>query len=296
MKNIYNEKWLNKNTSSLSGKTVAITGSTGGLGKALCRYLAYLGASLILIDRNAARSDEVKNSLICDFPEISVKCINADLEDISSVRSACELLAEEPIDIFIHNAGAYSIPRKTCSTGYDNVFQINFVSSYYIIKKLLPVLSQRHGRVVVVGSIAHNYSKTDVTSIDFANRTKASKVYGNAKRYLMFSLYGIKDQAENTSVSVTHPGISFTGITAHYPKLIFALIKHPMKIIFMKPKKAVLSILKGVFEPCENYEWIGPRLFDVWGLPKKKKLNTASKKEIEFIQSTAERIYTELDK
>ena len=134
LKNIYNEKWLSKNTSSLSGKTVAVTGSTGGLGGALCRYLGYLGASLILIDRNQKRSAEVKNALVSEFPEISVKCINADLEDISSVRSACKALLNEPIDVFIHNAGAYSIPRKICTTGYDNVFQINFVSPYYIIK------------------------------------------------------------------------------------------------------------------------------------------------------------------
>lgn len=294
LKNIYNEKWLSKNTSSLSGKTVALTGSTGGLGGALCRYLGYLGASLILIDRNQKRSAEVKNALVSEFPKISVKCINADLEDISSVRSACKALLNEPIDVFIHNAGAYSIPRKICTTGYDNVFQINFVSPYYIIKELLPLLEKRHGRIVVVGSIAHNYSKTDAESIDFADRTKASKVYGNAKRYLMYSMYGAVKDKPSVSVSVTHPGISFTGITAHYPKLIFALIKHPMKIIFMKPKKAALSILKGVFEPCGNCEWIGPRIFDVWGLPVKRRLSTASEKEIEFIQNTAEKIYNEL--
>ena len=51
------EKWLKKNTSSLSGKTVAITGSTGGLGAPLCAYLSRLGASLILVDRNKSRSE-----------------------------------------------------------------------------------------------------------------------------------------------------------------------------------------------------------------------------------------------
>ena len=86
MKNTFYDKWLDKNTNSLEGKTVAITGSTGGLGKALCRYLAKLGASLILVDRNAIRSNDVKNTLISEFPNIGVKCINADLSDISSVK------------------------------------------------------------------------------------------------------------------------------------------------------------------------------------------------------------------
>ena len=50
------EKWLNENTSSLWGKNVAITGSTGGIGVELCEYLCKLGANLILVDRNLQKS------------------------------------------------------------------------------------------------------------------------------------------------------------------------------------------------------------------------------------------------
>lgn len=285
------EKWLKENTSSLSGKLVAITGSTGGLGQEICRYLLKLDASLILLDRNAERSNSLRERLLSEYMGGSVRCINLDLEDMDSVRSAISRLLDEPIDVFIHNAGAYSIPRHKCSTGFDNVFQINFVSPYYIINELLPLLNERSGRVVVVGSIAHNYSKTDAEDIDFSIREQASKVYGNAKRYLMFSLFPLSKKTPNVSFSVTHPGISFTNITAHYPKLIFAVIKHPMKVIFMKPRIACLSILRGIFEPCEECEWIGPRFFDVWGLPKKKTLKTCSTDEREFILQTAENIY-----
>lgn len=288
------EKWLENNTKSLDGKTVALTGSTGGLGRELCRYLLKLGASLILIDRNGARSEALKKELEAEFSACRVKRITADLENIDSVRAATSELLNENIDVFVHNAGAYSIPRRTASTGFDNVFQINFISPYYMIKKLLPRLAERGGRVVVVSSIAHNYSKTDPESFDFADRKRASLVYGNAKRYLTYSMYGLFKNESRADVSVAHPGISFTGITAHYPKFIFAIIKNPMKIIFMKPKKACLSILRAVFEPCQANEWIGPRLFNVWGMPKKKRLRTASPEEIEFIGKTAEKIYAEL--
>ena len=40
-------RWLNKNTDSLKGKTVVISGSTGGIGQELCEYLAFLGANII---------------------------------------------------------------------------------------------------------------------------------------------------------------------------------------------------------------------------------------------------------
>ena len=288
-------KWIYKNTESLKGKTIAVTGSTGGIGIHLCRFLAELGASLVLVNRNAKTSEIQADSLEKDFG-VNVKFVKADLSNMSSVAIATEKLMQMPIDVFIHNAGAYSIPRYICDTGYDNVFQINFISPYYMIKKLLPILRERKGRVVAVGSIAHNYSKSDKSNIDFASNSKASKVYGNAKRYLMFSLYRLFESETDVTLSITHPGISFTGITAHYPKLIFAVIKHPMKIIFMKPRKACLSVLKGVFEETQMCRWIGPKYFDVWGRPKSKKLKTSTKEEINFIGETAEKIYSETEK
>lgn len=288
------KKWLDMNTKSLSGKTVAITGSTGGIGNVLCDYIAALGANLILIDRNSQKSAAFKSELNKKYPKTEITLIKADLESEESVLAACDKLEKMPIDIFIHNAGAYSIPRHNCKNGFDNVYQINFLSPYYMINRLLNTLRKHDGaRVIVVGSIAHNYSKSDANNPDFKGVKASSKAYGNAKRYLMFSLYELFKNEKDVALSVTHPGITFTNITAHYPKLIFAIIKNPMKIIFMKPKKAALSILYGLFNSTEYHTWIGPRFFNVWGLPKKQKLKTCSIKESEQIAKTAN---TALDK
>ncbi len=287
------QAWLNKNTSSLKGKTVAVSGSTGGLGKELCYYLASLDANLILLDRNKKRSDEHASELSSRFG-VYVKTFTLDLSDFESVKICTDRLKSEKIDFLIHNAGAYSIPRRICNTGYDNVFQINFVSPYYMTKELLPSLRKQKGRVIAVGSIAHNYSEIDENDLDFRTRDASSKVYGNSKRHLMFSLYSLFEGETDVTLSVVHPGITFTNITAHYPKLIFAIIKHPMKVIFMKPKKAALCLLKGVFEQTENRTWIGPRLFNVWGSPSKKALKTCSADEQRIIFKRAEDVYRHL--
>ena len=288
------KKWLDKNTESLKGKRVAITGSTGGLGRELSRYLAYLGAELVLVDRNLTRSLALKSELEAEFPATMIRCVTADLSDLSSVKAAAIELNSLGIDYLLHNAGAYSIPRKVCDTGYDNVFQINFLSPYYLTRTVMGGIKEKGGKVVIVGSIAHNYSKTDKGDVDFKTRKKASLVYGNAKRFISYSALKLTENPDAPEISVTHPGISFTGITSHYPKLIFALIKHPMKIIFMRREKAALSILKGVFDNTKPYEWIGPRLFNVWGLPTKKPLKTATVEEIDFIFNEAQRIYEEV--
>lgn len=273
------QRWFEKNTCSLNGKVIAITGATGGLGEPLCRHLAHLGADLILLARSQKKLDALTATLLAEYPDLSVRSILLDLEDIGVVRNAAEQLKTMRPDVLIHNAGAYSIPRHTTSLGVDNVFQINCLAPYYLTGEIMDALKDASGHVVIVGSIAHTYSVTDEMDVDFSTRRAASKVYGNAKRRFMLAEYERFEREKGISLSIVHPGITLTNITAHYPKLIFAVIKHPMKVIFMSPKKAALCIVKGLFESCEYGEWIGPRWFNIWGIPRKIKLKTFAKNE-----------------
>lgn len=284
--------WIRKNMPSMVGKTVAISGATGGIGQELCRHLAGLGAALLLLDRNSERSLAWIEKLKGEFPALNARHLRLDLSDFSTVRSVTGELLASPPDYLIFNAGAYHVPRYTTSMGHDNVFQINFVAPYYMAHELLPVMRERGGRIVAVGSIAHNYSHIDLEDIEFLTRTQSSKVYGNAKRFLMFSLFGLNK--DGNTITVAHPGITLTNITAHYPKLIYAIIKHPMKVIFMSPRRASLSILAAMVQETQQNEWFGPSLFDIWGLPKKKLLKTCPADEAAEICSEAEKIVANL--
>ena len=283
--------WIEKRMPNLSGKTVAVSGATGGIGQELCRHLASLGASLLLLDRNSERSKAWIENLKIEFPTLNASHLRLDLADFDTVKIVTEELQKSPPDFLIFNAGVYHVPRYTTSIGFDNVFQINFLAPYYMARTLLPLIKERGGRIVAVGSIAHNYSHIDLNDIEFLTRTQSSKVYGNAKRFLMFSLFGLN---ESDTITVAHPGITLTNITAHYPKVIYAIIKHPMKVIFMSPCRASLSILAAMVQDAEKNEWFGPALFDIWGLPKKKVLKTCSNEEAEQICTVAEKIYNQL--
>ena len=286
--------WLAKHTASLKGKTVVITGATGGLGAELCRSVLALEGRLVLVNRSADKSRTLRGELLEEYPAGRIDCLLADLTDMDSVKTACTRLEQEPMDFLILNAGAYAIPRKTCATGYDNVFQTNFVSHYYMVRRLLPVLAQRKAKVLAMGSIAHNYSKTDPDDIDFAGRKQASKVYGNSKRYLMFALTELLKNNPDVRFAIAHPGIAFTNITAHYPPLLFAIIKYPMKVIFLQPYQAARSMVQAMFREVPYLHWIGPRLFDIWGNPSVKALTTCDEAERRRIFETAEAIYAKL--
>ena len=285
------DAWMKQNMPSMAGKTVAISGATGGIGQELCRHLAGLGSSLLLLDRNSERSNAWIEKLKADFPTLNARHLRLDLADFDTVRSVTEELQKTTPDYLIFNAGAYHVPRYTTSVGHDNVFQINFLAPYYMARTLLPSIKARGGRIVAVGSIAHNYSHIDINDVEFLTRSQSAKVYGNAKRFLMFSLFGL---GEENTVTIAHPGITPTNITAHYPKVIYALIKHPMKVIFMSPRRASLSILAAMVHNAEKNEWFGPSLFDVWGLPKKKLLKTCSAEEAAEICKIAEKMLADL--
>ena len=268
------KRWFDRHTRSLAGKRVAVCGATGGIGEALCRHLARLGAQLWLCCRSEAKTRALIAALRADYPDLAATFVPLDLEDAASVNAAVAILTQTPPHVLIHNAGAYAVPRHTTAQGVDNVFAINCLSPYVLTERLLAPMAEVGGHVVCVGSIAHNYSQIDPADTDFATRTAASKVYGNAKRHLMLALYERFVGVKGVTLSVVHPGITFTNITAHYPKWLFCIIKHPMKVIFMPPRRAALSVLRGVFEPTAYGQWIGPRLFDVWGLPRKRNLHT----------------------
>lgn len=286
------DTWLKTHTHSLAGRRVAVTGPTGGLGAVLCADLAALGAQLILLGRNPGAMAALRRQLEQEHPGCVLREIPVDLEDIGQVRAACDQLEDEPPDILFLAAGAYSIPRHRCSTGFDNVFQINYVSHEYMLRRLAPVMVSRPGaRVVAVGSIAHRYAATDPEDVDFSTRRAASKVYGNSKRYLMASCWEYFAQPEvrrqGVTLAVVHPGITYTNITAHYPPWLFTLIKHPMQWIFMSRRRACLSLLQGAFEETGYGEWIGPRWFDVWGLPVKRRVRSLPPEECRRIAATA---------
>lgn len=283
------------NNDNLFGKTIAITGATGGLGVEVCLHLASMGANLILINRNLTKSDRLKQQILDKYPNVKIEIIVADLSNFESVKSAVKNLKNMSIDTLILNAGIYNVPRFITDIGYDNVFTTNFISHYYMVKQLLPTLEKaKDPKVVAVGSIAHNYCKLNINDVDYSNNSKHAKVYGNSKRFLMFSLYELFKTQNKVKLSIVHPGVTFTNITNHYPKLVYALIKYPMKILFPNPKKASLHIVSGVVNSTDYHYWIGPKILSVWGRPKLSKLKTCIAEESKHIFAIAENIYGKL--
>lgn len=219
-----------------------------------------------------------------------------DMFDMNSVKLFVCKLMQEKFDMLIINSAVYNVPRKISSAGFDNVFQINFISPYFIIKKLIHSMRKnRDSKVIIIGSIAHNYSRANFNDIQKLKTKKQSVIYGNSKRFLMFATQKLLS-VNNINLAIVHPGVTLTNMTNHYPVIINPLVKLGIKTLFPAPQKASLSILAGIYINTSHNEWIGPAKHNVWGYPKLQKLSTCSESEQIKIFETAENIYNSLNK
>ena len=94
--------------SGLQGKTVVITGATGGLGRATALQLVSKAAFVIIIARNNTKASEV----IKEIEEQGGKgrFIIADLASMKDTKQAAESITKvtDRLDVLINNAGAHS--------------------------------------------------------------------------------------------------------------------------------------------------------------------------------------------
>ena len=69
-----------------------------------------------------------------------------------------------------------------------------------------------------------------------------------------------------------------------------------MKWLFLSAKKGSLSIVKAMFTSLGEGEWIGPRVFGVWGIPKVGKYGGRSGQETQALYLAAQKIQEEIQR
>uniref|UniRef100_A0A6M2EF98 Ketoreductase domain-containing protein n=1 Tax=Populus davidiana TaxID=266767 RepID=A0A6M2EF98_9ROSI len=147
----------------IEDKVVWITGASRGIGEALAKQLASLGAKLILSSRNEAELERVKNQLTGKHAPGEVKIIPLDLasgEEFlkEAVEKAESFFSGAGVDYMIHNA-AYERPKSTAldvnEESLKATFNINVLGPISLTRLLASsMLSRGRGHFIVMSSAA----------------------------------------------------------------------------------------------------------------------------------------------
>lgn len=276
-------KWLEKNCSTFENKTVVITGTTGGLGHATIKHLAFLKAKVIAGVRNTKRAEEQYEEIKKVFPSFDMTILNVDLTDEASIKSFAEQIIKitpDGIDALINNAGVYAQKSELLKSGFEKHFFVNTIAPVLLSKLLINHLSKKDSsRIIFLSSISIFFTKVNLEDIDSQKIKNKTRIYANSKRLLTYyAMQFAKDVEEkNIKIVIAHPGISASSLFKPQHKgirrLIFPVQKILMQIVFPSLEKASLCEVFAICSKNENNQWIGPtKIFNIYGFPKPKKL------------------------
>jgi NAD(P)-dependent dehydrogenase (short-subunit alcohol dehydrogenase family) len=229
------------------GKTVLITGGTGGIGKATALGLAALGAHVAVTGRDPHRTEDAVREIRATGGG-PVDAFIADLSAQSEVRRvAGEVLGRLPrIDALVNNVGGYWNTRHLTADGLERTFALNHLAPFLLTNLLLDRLKDSApARVVIVASNAHKLGRIDFDDLQGQRSYSGARAYNQSKLANVLFSYELARRLEGVAVTANalHPGMVRTGFGAEDPagtqRLFVPLLRPFMKSV---ARGAVTSI------------------------------------------------------
>jgi 3-oxoacyl-[acyl-carrier protein] reductase len=147
----------------LFGKTVLITGGTGGLGRQLIGDYARSGANLIVHGRSFTSEFDSWLEKIARDSKIKINKIIFDLEDEASIKNSFRgIPSTMPIDVLINNAGVAhgGLFQMTAISDIRQVFNINYFSQVLVTQMVVRrMIRKGSGKIINISSISGLDSK-----------------------------------------------------------------------------------------------------------------------------------------
>ncbi len=131
----------------LSGRIALITGSAGGIGKAIAKKMAQEGACVVLNDINQERLDGAKQEFTALFGKDPVAATPLNVTDPASIDEAMQAacLAFGGVDIVVNNAGI-SISRPIAEHSiaeWDQLYNILVKGQFMMTKAAVSVMRKQ---------------------------------------------------------------------------------------------------------------------------------------------------------
>ena len=202
----------------MRGRRVVVTGATTGIGKETARALANMGASVVIVGRDAEKLDRTiaelaREGLVVD----SARC---DFASLASVQDAATALRDRfaEIHVLVNNAGAVFMERGVTHDGIESTLEVNHLAPFLFTRCLLPSLeraarAEQCARVVNVASTIHARASLDWDDIQSMRDYAGLRAYGRTKLMNVMFTYALarRLRAKHVTATCLHPGVVASG-------------------------------------------------------------------------------------
>lgn len=279
----YLNRLIEQHTRDMTGKVVAITGTTSGTGYVCARELAKLGARVLLLNRVSPRSKAALENLQAEVPDGKFDSVTCDLQDFESVRRAAREISSrfERLDVLCNNAAVMAFPERATKDGYDVQMQTNSIAPFLLTRELLPLLRKsKDGRVVNHSSAARlgsnheaRYFGKNTGSLGGDGTEEENASFGGPRweRYHQSKLanctftYGLKARLDekgisNVKVLLAHPGLAKTGLQATTAALGGMDLDSSIMDNAQTAEDGALGIIRACVDPtAQSGDFYGPK-------------------------------------
>ena len=141
----------------LHGRVAIVTGASKGIGKAIARGLAEMGASVVVSSRKQAAVDEVATEFSADgLTAVGVACHVGDEEQLKNLVERT-VATYGGVDILVNNAATNPVfgpLEQMTGAVFDKVMSVNVRACMLLANLCKPSMAERgHGSVINIASV-----------------------------------------------------------------------------------------------------------------------------------------------
>jgi NAD(P)-dependent dehydrogenase (short-subunit alcohol dehydrogenase family) len=214
----------------MHGKICVVTGATSGIGLVTAQMLAYRGATLILVARNAERGATTVSRIRQETGNSAVELLVADLSVQAQVRQLASQIQQRVarLDVLVNNAGAFFERRQLSQDNLEMTFALNHLAYFLLTNLLLDSLrAADSARIVNVSSEAHRRAQLDFSDLQVEHRYTGWRAYARSKLANILFTYELARRLAGTSMvaNALHPGFVATNFGRNNRGIAAALIR-----------------------------------------------------------------------
>jgi NAD(P)-dependent dehydrogenase (short-subunit alcohol dehydrogenase family) len=215
----------------MKGKVCVVTGATSGIGEITARTLAEQGATVVMVCRDKAKAERVRDAIRARAGNEHVDVVLADLGSFADVRRAAADIAANysRVDVLINNAGAVNMKRTVTTDGIETTFAVNHLAPFLLTNLLLQKLVESSpARIVTVASRAHRGALyLDLTDPEGERFYNGWLAYSQSKLCNILFTYELARRLAGSGVTANcvHPGTVTTGFGKNQRGLVNVVVR-----------------------------------------------------------------------